>query len=191
MAKESARSFGEYSGIDQQRALQVIPNAVKRQDPAVREKVRDVAPWALGLSERGATQSGRSWMDPGRQAERWARGTGSAQQTQAAQQAQEEEEQADPIAAARKRAFGNRNEGQRLPVPLVLAVIPQSVANPGGGDVAPQPFQPAVQVPNIFVNPTTTSPAASQSAYSIGAAMNGSGLTLAPYQYRPTYNPYL
>ncbi len=193
MAKESANSFGQYSGIDRLRQAQELPNAVQRQDVNTREAVRNVAPWALGSSERGGSPSGRPWGDPSRQADRWVRGFGSAGQTQAAEEAQQQQDEADPIEAARRRAFGPRNQAQRgfNPNAVIAPVIPQTVANPGGADAGPVAYQPIAPPPNIFVNPSTSSPAVTQSQYSIGAALNGGGLTLPAYQLRIPTNRYL
>lgn len=189
MAKTAAGSFSNYSGIDRHKAMQdefSIPDAVTRQDPSIRETVRDTNPWALGLSERGATPSGRSWNDPGRQAERWVRGTGSQGQTRAAQAAQDFAEDADPVGAARKRAFGPRNRGILNQGPIVgfdvmPTQVPQTVGNPNAVvEQAPvfspvPPANPFSAPPNIFSG--TINPIAAQSRSSIGSAMMGGSIT--------------
>lgn len=180
MAQTSSRSFNQYSGLDQQKANQPgnIPNAQQRLgDPATTRAMQDTMPWALGLSERPAQASGRSFYDPARQAERWVRGTGSREQTAAAAAAQEFNDTADPIEAARRRAFGPRGRGVvgagqmagfNVPIPGQQgSTIPSSVAEPS--------MPPAPPMPNLFSG-STANPAMAQSQYSIGNALNG-GLT--------------
>jgi len=183
MAKESSRSFGQYSGLDQQRQNQpgITPNAQQRLgDPAARNALRDTNPSALGLAERGATPSGRSFYDPARQAERWVRGTGSQDQTQAAETAQRFNDAADPIAAARRMAFGSKGRGVGQvagPSAAVGApVIPPTVADPGA---APTP----VQAPSIF-NQSMNNPAMAQSNALIGRALNRAGINAARAPFR-------
>lgn len=107
MAKTSSRSFSQYSGIDRQNQMQSLPSATDRLgDPAATQAVRDVAPWALGLAERGATPSGRSTRDPYRALEMLSRGTARPGQVQAAmglRQLQQQDQ--DPIDAAREQQF--------------------------------------------------------------------------------------
>jgi len=186
MAKESSRSFGQYSGLDQQRQNQpgITPNAQQRLgDPAARNALRDTNPSALGLAERGATPSGRSFYDPARQAERWVRGTGSQDQTQAAAAAQGYNDAADPIGAARRRAFGPNGLGiMGAPqmggnsASIQSPTIPQTVADPGS---APTP----VQAPSIF-NQSMNNPAMAQSNALIGRALNRAGINAAKAPFR-------
>lgn len=93
MARTSARSFNQYSGIDRQRQMQYLPSTTERlQDPGkygagtlARQALESPAfSWALPLSERPATPVGRSFYDPERQAERVVRGTARPGQLQGA-----------------------------------------------------------------------------------------------------------
>jgi len=177
MAKQSARSFDQYSGLDQgaQNQPGITPNAQQRLgDPAATRALQDTNPSALGLSDRPATPSGRSFYDPARQAERWVRGTGSREQTSAAAAAQGFNEAADPIGTARQRAFGPPGRGILGAGPLAgydvtPSTVSQSVADPGPPVSAPQ-------APSLF-NQSMRNPAQAQSLYSIGNALGGSGLT--------------
>lgn len=177
MAKESSRSFGQYSGVDRQNQLQKLPSATDRlSDPVATQAMRDTAPSALGLAERGATPSGRSFYDPARQAERWVRGTGSQDQTQAAETAQRFNDAADPIAAARRMAFGSKGRGVGQVAGPSAPVIPPTVADPGA---APTP----VQAPSIF-NQSMNNPAMAQSNALIGRALSRSGLNAQRAPFR-------
>lgn len=181
MAQTSSRSFNQYSGLDQQKANQPgsIPNAQERlSDPAMTRNLQDTAPWALGLADRGAAASGRSFYDPARQAERWVRGTGSREQTMAAEEAQKLNDAADPAEAGRRMSVGAKGRGLvgvgpvagfNVPIPGQQgSIIPQTVADPGM-------IQPPPQAPNLF-NQSMTNPAMAQSQYSIGAALGGNFL---------------
>ena len=174
MAQTSSRSFSNNSGLNQYYANQpqgMTPNAQQRLgDSATTRAMQDTMPWALGLSERPAQGSGRSFYDPGRQAERWVRGTGSRDQTQAAFAAQGYREAADPIEAARRRAFGPKGQG-------FDASIPSST-----------PAPPSPPMPNLFSG-SMTNPAMAQSQYSIGAALNGNGFMVPPRPPSPPSPP--
>lgn len=181
MAKESSRSFGQYSGLDQQRLNQpgITPNAQQRLgDPKATRILQNSNPSALGLAERGATPSGRSFYDPARQAERWVRGTGSQDQTQAAAAAQGYNDAADPVAAA-KRMNGRGLAAGTVAGPSAAVgapVIPPTVADPGA---APTP----VQAPSIF-NQSMNNPAMAQSNALIGRALSRSGLNTQRAPFR-------
>jgi hypothetical protein len=181
MATNSSRNFNNYSGLSDFKQNQpgITPNAQQRLgDPAATQALRDTNPSALGLSERGARPSGRSFYDPARQAERWVRGTGSQGQYQASVAAREENEAADPIEAARRRAFpanqaGVNNYLQGAPI-AIPTQIPQSVGDPIFQPIAPQPPAPP-PVPNVFAG--NRPPASAISRYSIGNAMNGGAIS--------------
>jgi hypothetical protein len=93
MARASARSFSQYSGVQRQKDMQYMPSTTERlQDPArygagtyARQALESPAySWSLPLSERPAQAVGRSWYDPSRQAERVVRGTARQGQLQGA-----------------------------------------------------------------------------------------------------------
>lgn len=115
MATTSARSFNSYSGLDRQQQMQNMPSATDRlQQPDLfgagkpgNIAMRETAPWAMGLAERGATASGRSTRDPYRALEMMSRGTARPGQVQAAlglRQLRMQDQ--DPIDAAREQQFG-------------------------------------------------------------------------------------
>jgi hypothetical protein len=181
MATPSSRSFDQYSGLNQQKLNQPgkTPNAQQRLgDPKATSILRNSNPSALGLSERGAVQSGRSFYDPARQAERWVRGTGSQDQTQAAETLQRINDMADPVAAARRMSGRGLAAGAVAGTSTSVGapVIPPTVADPGA---APTP----VQAPSIF-NQSMNNPAMAQSNALIGRALSRSGLNTQKAPFR-------
>jgi hypothetical protein len=89
MAKASARSFSQYSGVQRQKDMQYMPSTTERlQDPArygagtfARQALESPAySWALPLSERPAAAVGRSSRDPFRVGEQVMRGVKSRDQ---------------------------------------------------------------------------------------------------------------
>lgn len=153
MATTSARSFNQYSGLNRHQQIQGIKTPTERLgDPQVTQAMRDVAPWALGLAEQGATPVGRSTRNPYRALEMLSRGTARPGQVQAAlglRQLQMQDQ--DPIDAAREQQFGA-----------------------GGGFQQQQPlgFQQPIQYGNIFRG-SNQSPSNSASRSAIGGSMRG------------------
>lgn len=84
MATPSPRNFSQYSGLDQFKQMQTMPSTYERlQNPSLygpgteRDKLlKSQYSWALPLSERPATASGRSYNDPERIMERRMRDGG-------------------------------------------------------------------------------------------------------------------
>lgn len=78
MATPSPRSFSQYSGLDQFKQMQTMPSTLERQqNPSLYgpgserdQLLKSQYSWALPLSERPATASGRSYNDPERVMER-------------------------------------------------------------------------------------------------------------------------
>lgn len=78
MATPSPRNFSQYSGLDRFKQMQTMPSAYERlQNPSLYgpgserdELLKSQYSWALPLSERPATASGRSYNDPERVMER-------------------------------------------------------------------------------------------------------------------------
>lgn len=78
MATPSPRDFSQYSGLDRFKQMQTMPSALERlQNPSLYgpgserdELLKSQYSWALPLSERPATASGRSYNDPERVMER-------------------------------------------------------------------------------------------------------------------------
>jgi len=78
MAKPSPRNFSQYSGLDRFKMQQGMPSALERQqNPSLYgpgserdQLLKSQYSWALPLSERPATASGRSYNDPERVMER-------------------------------------------------------------------------------------------------------------------------
>ena len=78
MATPSPRNFSQYSGLDRFKQMQTMPSALERlQNPSLYgpgserdQLLKSQYSWALPLSERPATASGRSYNDPERVMER-------------------------------------------------------------------------------------------------------------------------
>ena len=187
MATPSSRNFDNYSGLDQQRLNQpgITPNTQQRLgDPAATRILQNSNPSALGISERPATKSGRSFYDPARQAERWVRGTGSQDQTQAAAAAQGFNDAADPVAAANRMngrgAPSGRAGGGFFGGGAGAGAQAPNMANVGGD---PGTAQPPAQAPSIF-NQSMNNPAMAQSNALIGRALNRAGINAARAPFR-------
>lgn len=201
MAQTSSRSFNNYSGLEQGGLIQTRQSATDLlSDPNAVRGLQETAPWALPISQRPAQSSGRSFYDPGRQAERWVRGTGSRDQTQAAFAAQGYREAADPIEAAKRRAYGPKGQGivgagtMRSLDPNFKDERQQRGGNIvgfgqlAGYDVNVPPSPPSPPMPNLFSG-SMTNPAMAQSQYSIGAALNGNGFMVPPRPPSPPSPP--
>lgn len=174
MAKTSSRSFNQYSGIDRHQQMQGMPSATERlQNPAQfgtgrpgDVAMRSAAPWAMGLSERTATSSGRSFYDPARQAERVIRGTGRPGQLQGAM------------------ILDNINQARQDPIDQIMQQGMQQVPVMGAATPQSKGPRPAAQLLDYVGG----SPAFSATRRAVGGALSGgrrafgpSGIPIRPY----------